>query len=151
GGGSLWAETFEEAFTGIFAVQDAISERVAQALTLRLSPATRARLTRHPTENVDAYQAYVKGRYFWNKLTGPWLEKARESFEAALARDPDYSLAHAGLADTFVMLGLYGLRPASEAWPRARAAAERALAIDDTNAEAHISLAYVRLFQDWAF
>ncbi len=150
-GASLWAHTFEEPFTGIFAVQDAISQRVAQALTLRLGPAARARLARHATEDVEAYQAYVKGRYFWNKLTGPRLEKARECFEAALAIDPDYSLAHTGLADTFLMLGLYGLRPAAEAWSRARQAAERALACDDSNADAHISLAYVRLFQEWAF
>jgi DNA-binding winged helix-turn-helix (wHTH) protein/tetratricopeptide (TPR) repeat protein len=150
-GATLWAESFDAALTNIFDVQDAISERLARALTLRLSAADRERLVHRHTESLPAYRAFLRGRYFWNKLTGPWLEKAREAFEEAIAEDPTFALAHAGLADTHTMLGLYGLLPPADAWPRARAAVERALAIDNSLAEAHVSLAYVRLFQDWAW
>jgi len=150
-GTTLWADGFDAAFTHIFDVQDAIADRLAQALTLRLSATDRERLRRRHTGNVDAYRAFLRGRYFWNKLTGPWLEKAREAFEDAIAQDPSFALAHAGLADTFTMLALYGLISPEAAWPRARAAAERALAADESLAEAHVSLGYVRLFQDWAW
>ena len=150
-GASLWADTFDEAFTHIFDVQDAIAEKVAQSLTVRLSAADRERMAQRPTESVEAYQAYLRGRYFWNKLTGPWLEKAREAFEEAIGRDPAFALAQAGLADTCIMLGLYGLRPPQEAFAQARSSAETATRADPGLAEAHVSLAYARLFGEWAW
>jgi DNA-binding winged helix-turn-helix (wHTH) protein/Tfp pilus assembly protein PilF len=150
-GTPIWAETFDEPFTNIFAVQDSVSERVARALAEQLTAADRDRLRRRETRSIEAQQAYLRGRYFWNKLTGPWLSKARQCFEEAVARDPEYALAHAGLADTITMLGLYGLVPPRDAWPRAQSAAETAVALDDTLAEAHVSLAYVRLFRDWSW
>jgi DNA-binding winged helix-turn-helix (wHTH) protein/Flp pilus assembly protein TadD len=150
-GGALWADTFDEAFTQIFDVQDAIAERVAHSLTLRLSDTDRGRLIQRPTASVEAYEAYLRGRYFWNKLTGPWLEKAREAFAEAIARDPDFALAQAGLADSCIMLGVYGLLPAREAFSRARSSAEKAVEADPALAEAHVSLAYARLFGEWAW
>jgi TolB-like protein/Flp pilus assembly protein TadD len=150
-GATLWADAFDTGVTHIFDVQDAIAERVARALTQRLSTADRERLTRRETQSLDAHQAYLRGRYFWNKLTGPWLVKAREAFEEAIARDAGFALAHAGLADTCIMLGIYAVLPPHEAWPRARAAAERAIAADPSLAEPHVGLAYARLFGEWAF
>ena len=150
-GATLWAETFDEKRAHIFDVQDAIAERLARALAIRLTAADRERLAQRPTGSLEAYEAYLRGRYFWNKLAGPWLEKARAAFEEAIAKDPSFALAHAGLADSYVLLGIYGLLPPQKAWPRARAAAEKAVAADEGLAEAHVSLGYVRLFQDWAW
>jgi serine/threonine-protein kinase len=150
-GGTSWADVVDADAAQIFDLEDAIAERLAGALTLRLSAGERERLARHATKDAAAYRAYLRGRYLWNKLTGPWLEKAREAFEDAIGRDPGFALAHAGLADALTLLAFYGLVPAGEAWPRARAAAEKALAIDPGLAEAHVSLAYGRLFGEWAW
>lgn len=144
-----WAEKFDEDLSDIFAVQDAIAERVAGVLALRLEASERKRLRRRDTENVAAYQAYVKGRYFWSRFTGPSLEKAFACFQEAAERDPSYALPHAGLADGYVILGFSGLLPPKDAWPLAAGEARRALALDESVAEAHISLGYVSLFQDW--
>lgn len=150
-GSTAWADAVDVEAAQIFDLEDAISERLAAALTLRLSDADRARLTRPATKEAAAYRAYLRGRYLWNKLTGPWLDKAREAFEEAIAGDPDFALAHTGLADTLTLLAFYGLVSAQEAWPRARSSAERALAIDPQLAEAHLSLAFARLFGEWAW
>jgi len=150
-GVTLWADAFDQGLNHIFDVQEAIAGRLARALSIRLSLEGRERRTERPTANLKAYDAFLRGRYFWNKLSGPWLEKARDAFEEAIARDPTFARAHAGLADTYVLLGLYGLRTPREAWPRARTAAEKAVRMDEDLAEGHVSLAYVRLFQDWAW
>jgi DNA-binding winged helix-turn-helix (wHTH) protein/tetratricopeptide (TPR) repeat protein len=150
-GSTAWADGVDAKAAEIFDLEDAIAERLAAALTLRLSAGDRARLTRQGTRNADAYRAYLRGRYLWNKLTGLWLERAREAFEEAIGRDPDFALAHAGLADALTLLVFYGLAPGKEVWPRARAAAERALALDPELAEAHVSLAYARLFGEWGW
>jgi DNA-binding winged helix-turn-helix (wHTH) protein/tetratricopeptide (TPR) repeat protein len=145
-----WAETFDETFTHLFRVQDALAAQLARALALRVGAAEEARLTEGATQNSEAYQAHLRGRYFWNKLTPPWLLKAREAFARAVALDPTYARAHSGLADSDVVLAIYGELPPGEALTRARAAAERALELDETLAEAHISLAYVHVFADWS-
>jgi TolB-like protein/Flp pilus assembly protein TadD len=144
-----WAETFEEKATDLFAVQDRIAEQVAHALDLRLGAAERERLTRRHTADVEAYESYLKGRYFWSRFTGEWLEKAIGFFRDAVERDPDYCLPHAGLADAYLILGFSGLVPPKEAWPLAGEEARRALGRDEGVAEAHVSLAYVSLFADW--
>jgi TolB-like protein len=141
-----WAETFDEDVTNVFAVQDRIAEQVAGALDLRLGAPERERLTRRHTEDALAYQSYVKGRYFWARFTGEWLEKAIGFFREAVEKDPGFSLPHAGLADAYLILGFSGLVSPKEAWPLAGAEARRALAIDETLADAHVSLAYVHLF-----
>jgi DNA-binding winged helix-turn-helix (wHTH) protein/tetratricopeptide (TPR) repeat protein len=146
-GNTLWADTLDEPFTDLFRVQDALSARLAGALAARLGGASGAAPRRTP--DAEAYRAYLRGRYFWNKLTGPWLDRALSEFRAAVARDSGFAPAWAGLADTQSMLTLFGSTPAGEGWARAREAAERAVALDPGLSEAHVSLGYVRLFQDW--
>ncbi|MGH9426819.1 MAG: TPR end-of-group domain-containing protein, partial [Terriglobia bacterium] len=133
----------------IFAVQDSISERVAQALTLELTGEEKKRLMKRYTENTEAYQAYLKGRYFWNKRTDEGFKKAIGYFEQAIEIDPSYALAYAGLGDCYHLLALYGLLPANESFPQAKAAVTKALEIDATLAEARASLAFIRLNYDW--
>jgi Flp pilus assembly protein TadD len=133
----------------VFAVQDRIAEQVARALDLKLGAPERERLMRRHTDDVEAYQSYLKGRYFWSRFTGEWLEKAFGFFREAVEKDPEYCLPHAGLADAYLVLGFSGLVSPREAWPRAAEEARKALAIDETVAEAHVPLGYVSLFQDW--
>jgi DNA-binding winged helix-turn-helix (wHTH) protein/tetratricopeptide (TPR) repeat protein len=144
-----WAERFDAAFTDVFAVQDAAAEQVARALALELGAAERGKLTRRHTNDLAAYQAYVKGRYFWGRLTAAALERAFTGFAEAVGLDGAYALPHAGLADIYLILGFASVTPPAEAWRLARQSAEAALARDETLAEAHVSLAYVSLFQDW--
>jgi len=148
-GKSLWAENFDERWTDIFALQDRVSERVAEALTVRLSAEDVAHLRRRYTDNAEAYQLYLRGRFHWNKRTGEGLRKAIEYFNQAIETDPNYALAHAGLAESYVLLPWYGGTSPEQDFNKARAAATRALAIDDKLAEAHTALAYVAERYDW--
>ena len=149
GDGPTWNQTFEEEMTGLFAVQDAIAESVTRALALELREPERRLLAHRHTQDLEAQEAYLKGRYFWSRFTGPWLEKAFAAFQEAAERDPDYALPHAGLADACLILGFTGMLPPSAAWERADAEARQALERDEGLAEAHVSRAYVALFQDW--
>jgi len=149
-GSVIWADTLEEAFTHLFRVQDALAHRLASALALKIGSAEEARLSERATEDARAYQAYLRGRYLWNKLTPAFLVKAREAFSQAVALDPTYARAHAGLADTDVVLAIYGEMPPRELLEQARAEAERALELDEGLAEAHTSLAYVYALADWS-
>ena len=148
-GAPLWAEKFDEKFTDIFLVQDALSEKLAQALALKLSGEEKRLLTKRETQNTEAFQAYLKGRYFWGKWTGPGLQKSIEYFEQALVQDPAYALAHSGLADSYNLLGYLGIWLPRAAYPKSEAAAIQALKLDDTLGEAHLSLAKTKLFYDW--
>jgi DNA-binding winged helix-turn-helix (wHTH) protein/tetratricopeptide (TPR) repeat protein len=148
-GVSPWADTFEEEFTNIFAVQDAAAERVARALALRLAESDVRLIGKRHTDDVEAYQAFLKGRYFWSRFTEDGIEKAFQYLQEAAEKDPNFALPHAGLADAYLVLGFSGLVSPSEAWPAARGAAERALELDPDLADAQVSLAYVKLFQDW--
>jgi DNA-binding winged helix-turn-helix (wHTH) protein/TolB-like protein/Tfp pilus assembly protein PilF len=149
GGTTLWAGRFDEKFTDIFAVEDSISEQVAEALILKLTSDEKRRLTRRYTEDVEAYQAYLKGRYFWNKRTEEGMRKGVECFRQAIETDPLYALAYAGLADSYNLLGIYSGSAPRETFPKAKAAAVKALEIDDALAEAHTSLAFVLQYFDW--
>jgi DNA-binding winged helix-turn-helix (wHTH) protein/TolB-like protein/Tfp pilus assembly protein PilF len=140
-GAPLWSEKFDEKFTDVFAVQDATAERVSQALALRLSGEEMRMLAKTLTVNPEAYQLYLRGRYFWNKRTEEGLKKGREYFVRATEKDPGYALAWAGLADSYNLLNTYSLSAPKDSFPKARAAALKALAFDDTLAEAHTSLA----------
>jgi TolB-like protein/Flp pilus assembly protein TadD len=142
-GTQLWAETFNERFSDIFTVQDRVSERVAGALALKLNSEEQESLTKRYTENTEAYQLYMKGRYHWNKRTADAVKKGIEYFDQAIRKDPNYALAYAGLADSYNILGSNGVLPMKESHPRARAAALKALEIDDSLAEAHTSLAAI--------
>ena len=117
-----------------------VSQRVAEALALTLTGEEQRQLTRRYTENPDAYGAYVRGRYFWNTGTAEGYRKAVEDFQRAIRLDPGYSLAFAGLADSYNLLGSYGEMPMREAHQQAKAAAQKAVDLDDQVAEAHTSL-----------
>ncbi len=147
-GKTLWAEKFDTAFTDIFTVQDSISEQVVSALLPQLSKSA-GLISRRPTDNADAYRLYLQGRYFWNKRTEKDLYKAVEFFQQATEKDPQYALAYTGLADCYQLLSEYLAIPPSEAFAKARTAANKALEIDDQLAEAHTSLAYTLAFYDW--
>jgi len=151
-GKTLWTETFDEKFTDIFAVQDSISQKIIGSLALQLSGDERNQLTKKYTANTEAYQLYLKGRYFWNKVTPEGFEKSLEFYRQAIDIDPNYALAYAGLADSYNLLGSYGVLPLKESHPKARAAAEKALEIDGELAEAHTALAAViaDYYWDWA-
>ena len=142
---TLWSATFNEKVTEIFAVQDSISEQVATALRLKLTGGEQELLTKHYTENAEAYQAYIKGRYFWNKRSEAGLLKAIEYFRQAIHADPQYALAYAGLADSYLMMAAYHYSslPPEEAVEIAKSSALQALELDDALAEAHTSLAGV--------
>jgi TolB-like protein/tetratricopeptide (TPR) repeat protein len=150
-GAPLWAATFDEPFTDLFAVQDAISQRVAESLVRRLSADDRGRLAAGSTSDPEAFQLYLRGRFQWNKRTEDGFAKAIALFNEAIKRDPQYAAAHAGLADTYLNLFDYGLMPATDATAKATAAATRALELDDRLAEAHNSLAHIHLHEwRWA-
>jgi TolB-like protein len=144
----LWAEKFDEQFTSIFAVEDSISEQVTKALVLKLTGEEKKQLSKHYTESPEAYQLYLKGRYFWNKRAAEDLEKSIKFFEQAIGKDPNYALAYAGLADAYSVLANTPL-PQRDAMSKAKAAAMKALELDDTLAEAHTSLALVKMSYDW--
>ena len=148
-GMTLWADKFDEKFTDIFSVEDAISQRAASGLALRLSGEEQQQLTKRYTQKSGAYQLYLEGRYFWNKRTAEDIGKAIKYFEQAAALDSHYALAYSGLADCYNMMGYWNLTPPREAFPKAKEAAIKALEIDDTLAEAHASLAYAELEFDW--
>jgi DNA-binding winged helix-turn-helix (wHTH) protein/TolB-like protein/predicted negative regulator of RcsB-dependent stress response len=150
-GQTLWIEQFDEKFSDIFTVQDAISRRVAGMLALRLSGEEKERLAKRGTDNLEAYQAYLLGRFHWNKLTEADVIKSIDYFNQALARDPNYALAYAGLADSYIALPTIGNTPSSEANIKAREAALQSLAIDDTIAEAHTALATIKELYEWDF
>ena len=147
-GRTLWADKFDEWFIDIFDVEDSISEQVAQALMLELSGTDRRRLTKRYTENIEAYQLYLKGRYHWAKRLSQGTRIAAEQFRAAIDLDPNYTLAYAGLADCYAQLAWLTLMAPSDTLPVAKAAAERALELDPLLAEAHASLAWIHLIYD---
>ncbi|MCI0487817.1 MAG: winged helix-turn-helix domain-containing protein [Blastocatellia bacterium] len=145
----LWAEKFDETFTDVFAVQDRVSELVTRALRLKLNGEERVKPSGRHAENTEAHNLYLKGRYFWNRRTEESLKKSIHYFERAMDRDPNYGPAYAGLADSYCLLGIYCYLSPKEALSNAKAAAVRALEIDESLAEAHVSLADIRLHYDW--
>jgi serine/threonine-protein kinase len=147
-GAQLWGEEYNRKLSDILAVKQEISREITDKLRLKLSGDEQMQITRSDTTNPEAYQFYLRGRYHWNKRTGDELKKAIEQFQQAIDRDPNYALAYAGLADCYMLLEQYAGVPSSETAPKAMAAVERALAIDDTLAEAHTSLAFY-YHQSW--
>jgi TolB-like protein/tetratricopeptide (TPR) repeat protein len=139
----LWAETFDRKLTDIFAVESEIAKTIASMLQAKLSGSEQTAITARPTENTEAYQLYLKGRFFWNKRTGQNLNKAADYFNQAIVADPKYALAYVGLADSYVLMPFYGAGTPQDCYPKARAAAQKALELDDSLAEAHTSLGQV--------
>ncbi len=147
-GSQLWGEQYNRKLTDILAVQEDIAKEISDKLRLRLSGDEQKRLAKRFTENTEAYQLYLKGRYHWNRRTGESLKKSIDFFEQAIEKDPNYALAYTGLADAYNVISPYAALPPKEVFPKAKAAATRAVALDDTLAEAHTSLAYVEAAYD---
>jgi TolB-like protein len=148
----VWGEEYQRRTADLFALQEEISQAISAQLRLKLSVGEREQLSRHYTQDAEAYRLYLKGRYFWNRRpTG--LKKGIDYFQQALEKDPSYALAYAGLADSYSTLGSWenGGMPPNEAMPKACRAAARALELDDTLAEAEATLAYAKLHYDWDF
>ena len=151
-GAPLWAGTFDEKFTDIFALQDSISQRVAGALVPRLSSQENAALTKREAENSEAYRLYLIGHYFWNKRTAEGFTSALNYYQQAIAADPNYALAYAGLAETHVLLPNWTAADPAESFPKAERAARRALELDPNLAAAYAALGAVKVSyqRDWA-
>jgi len=145
-GRPLWAETFDEQLTSLFALEDSVSEKVAHALSIRLGGEERQMLARHDTENVEAYRNYLQGRVAEFRFTREGMNEAIGDFNRAIGLDPKYALAYAGLADAYATASDWVLAP-RQAMPKAEAAARQALAIDDRLAEAHGALAHALMHQ----
>jgi DNA-binding winged helix-turn-helix (wHTH) protein/TolB-like protein/Tfp pilus assembly protein PilF len=146
-GQPLWGETYTKKATDVFAVQDVISEEVAQALKVKLSSEERSQLWKHHTQNPEAYQAYARGFYFWNLRTEDGFRQSIRHYEEAVRLDPSYALAYAGLADSYGLVAYYRyerIAPREEALRRAREMAARAVELDDTLPEAHAATGLVR-------
>jgi len=137
----LWADTYDRKLTDIFAVESEIAKTIADTLQAKLSGSEQHAIAARPTENTEAHQLYLKGRFFWNKRTGNDLKKSIDYFEQAIAADPNYALAYAGIADAYVWLPGYTAGTPQDCYPKAKAAATKALQLDDTLAEAHTTLA----------
>src|SRR5262245_11223002 len=148
-GTALWTNQFDEKMTDLFQVQDSISERVAGILTLRLSSDEKERLTKHHTENTEAYQLYLLGRFHLNRLTDDGTVKSLEYFQHAIEKDGNFALAHAGVAESYNALGGFNVRPPKEVYPKARLAAEAALRLDPLLVQAHTQLATISFAFDW--
>jgi len=140
---AIWAGQFDELLTDVLELEDAISEQVAAALIPQLTGEDRQKLAKRGTNDPKAYEAYLRGRFYWNQFTVVSFGKAIESFKEAVAIDPEYALAHVGIADFYIWGNIYGLIPAKEYYENADSALERALAIDDQLGEAYASLALV--------
>lgn len=150
-GRSLWAGSFNEHLDDFFSVQESLSNQIVQALSLELSEAQRDRLGRRDTADAEAWQLYLNGRYHWDRKTEDGFLRSIEFYEAAAARDPKFALPYAGLADAYAVLGVFDLRPPDSVFPRARAAAQRAIELDPQLGEAHASLGHVatQYDRDW--
>jgi serine/threonine-protein kinase len=147
----LWGEEYNRRLSDILAVQEEIARDISGKLRQRLTGEEKKRLTKRYTENAEAYGLYLKGRYHWNKRTAEDIQKGIGYFQKAIGKDPTYALAYAGLADSYVLLNEYAGLPSRETFPKAKAAALKALEIDDTLAQAHATLAFVHEFFDWDF
>jgi TolB-like protein/Tfp pilus assembly protein PilF len=148
-GWQIWGEQYNRSLSGIFALEEEISREISGKLRLRLSGEDQSRLSKRFTENTEAYQDYLKGRYHLNRVTEDGLRKAIECFESAVGKDGSYALAYSGLAECYGLLAFFGLRAPAEVMPKAKEAALKALEFDHLLAEAHVSLAGVHKSYDW--
>ena len=137
----LWADTYDRKLTDIFGVESEVAQRIASSLRARLTGPEKRAIAARPTENAQAHQLFLKGRFFWNKRTGPDLQTAADYFQQAISTDPSYANAYAGLAQTKLLMPFYNAATAEDAFPAARAAATRAIELDDDSPEGHAALA----------
>jgi serine/threonine protein kinase/Tfp pilus assembly protein PilF len=145
----LWSERFDRDLSDVFAIQDEISLAIVDKLKVKLLGEEKKKILKRYTQNLEAYDLYLKGRYHWNRRTPESLKKAMTHFEQVIRKDPEYALAYAGLSDCYSMLAQVYVLPPKEAFPKAKALASKALEIDKTIAEAHTSLAFALSSFDW--
>jgi TolB-like protein/DNA-binding winged helix-turn-helix (wHTH) protein len=149
----LWAQSYEGDLQDTLALQNSVARAIAKQIQVTLNPQEEAALQKSRPVNGEAYEAYLRGRYFWNKRTREGLVKATDYFHHAIDTDPDYAMAYSGLADSYALSGdwEYGILSPQDAFPRAKAAATRALVLDDNLSEAHTSLAFIMDLYDWGW
>jgi TolB-like protein/Tfp pilus assembly protein PilF len=139
----LWAEIYDRKLTDIFSVESDIAKTIADTLQAKLTGSEKTAISKKPTANPEAYELYLKGRFFWNKRTGADLRKAIDYFNQAIGKDPNYAPAYSGLADSYLLLSPYGAAAPKDSIPQAKAAVKRALELDGTLPEAHASSARI--------
>lgn len=147
-GSQLWGAEYNNSLSDIFSVQDEISHKISEKLRVRLTGKDEEKLAKRDTSDAEAYELYLKGRYFWNKRDEDGIRNGIKYFQQAEEKDPGYALAYSGLADSYSLLSDTGSRPADE-MPKAKAAAQKAVDIDPNLAEAYTSRAFVKLAYDW--
>ena len=145
----IWSQQYNRKQTDLVTLQSEIARDVSSKLKSQLSGADVAKVEKNYTGNAEAYQLYLKGKFYWNKRTGESLKQAAELYRQAIEKDPNYALAYSGLAETYVLFSSYDVAPASDSMPQAKAAAQRALAIDDSLAEAHTALGFYLSNYEW--
>src|SRR5947209_297823 len=147
----LWAEIYDRKLTDIFAVESDIAKTIAETLQAKLTGSEKSLITKTPTVNPDAYELYLKGRFFWNKRTGADLRKAIEYFNQAITKDPNYAVGYSGLADSYALLSVFNAAAPQDSIPQARTAAKKAIELDETLAEAHASVGRILTGYDFDF
>ncbi len=151
-GAQLWGAGYDRKISDVIAIKQAIAEEVTEKLKVKLSGEEQRRLVKRDSTNAEAYQFYLRGRYFWNKRTPDGIKRAFEQFQQAIEHDPNFALGYVGLADSYTALTFYNFAAPHEAMPKAKESALKALALDNTVAEAHASLAHIRMnyYWDWS-
>jgi len=144
-----WGERYRRKLTDIFEMQENVANQICEKLQIELSASAQSRLRKRETENIEAYQLFLKGRFFWNKRTEQAIKKAIGYFHEAIERDPTYALAYAAIADAYIPLAYYTYLSPADAFPKARSAAAKALEIDETLADAHGVLGTVAWLHEW--
>ena len=148
-GAQLWGEEYVRKISDVIEIKQAIAREVTAKLKLKLTGEEQRRLAKGDSTNPEAYQFYLRGRYFWNKRTSDGIKQAIEHFQKSIERDPNFALGYVGLADSYTGLTFYNFAAPHEAMPKAKESATKALALDNTLAEAHASLAHVLMNYDW--
>lgn len=148
-GAQLWSASYNRGLADIFAMQDQIATEISDKLRVRLTADQRKRLTKRHTQNTEAYQLYLKGRFYLARRTEESFKKSLEYFQQAVEHDPDYALAYAGMADAYLIGQYYSVIPPAVALPKARAAVAKAVELDESLAEVHTTLGSIRSLQDW--
>jgi DNA-binding winged helix-turn-helix (wHTH) protein/tetratricopeptide (TPR) repeat protein len=148
-GSVLWTDRFQESAGRMFALEEEVESGVARSMAIRLSKDSTSGPPKRESADFNAYKLYLEGRYFWNKRTEDGLRRSIEYFQQATTEDPQYAVAYAGLADSYSLLGSYGVEPAAQAYPNAKSAALKALELDSSLAEAHNSLGMISFYYEW--
>jgi adenylate cyclase len=148
-GAQIWGAGYDRKIADLVAIKQTIVQEVTAKLKLKLSSEEQRRLVKRDSTNAEAYQFYLRGRYFWNKRTSDGIKQAIEHFQQSTERDPNFALGYVGLADSYIALTFYNFAAPHETMPKAKESAIKALALDNTLAEAHVSLAHILMNYDW--